>query len=159
MINFKGIYRHPSVVSEFGGLFNTQDHKIAYYTLNICNSYACELLLRLDFDNIILSTELKDSQITDLIDAFRKRNGLIFRPHILSSGRRPVMYIRRDPFKKYSESGHDLLLKDGNNEYRIRYQPECTELVENRPFINTFNNRELTGRFIVIDEKEDLKWL
>ena len=118
-------------ICEFGGLLKEYRSKIAYYTLNICNSYAYEFLKRLGFDHIVLSSELKDNEISDLIDAYETRNKRIIKPYRLFSGKRVLMYIKSDPFARYAEKGHKYTLDDGNNRYDVNFVNNITEISVN----------------------------
>ena len=115
-------------ISEFGGILKDYKEKIGYYTLNVCNSYTYEFLKKLGFERIILSSELKDNEIDDLVEAYRKRNNLVIKPYKFVSGNRVLMYIRSDPFGKYTNRDNNLYLSDGNNEYKVRFNGEITEL-------------------------------
>ena len=119
-----------AVISEFGGLLKEYDHKIAYYTLNVCNSYAYEFLMRLGFEKIVLSSELHENEINDLIVSFKKRNNLDIYPYILKKGDRVLMYIKTNPFDRYISDDHLYHLNDGNNEYQIRKNKGLTEIFE-----------------------------
>ena len=117
-----------ALIEEFGGLLKEYDEKVAYFTLNCCNSYAYEFLKKLGFKQIILSCELSANEISLLCDAYSDRNGVIIKPYVLTEGRRTLMYLLSDPFRKYKGAS---LLKDGNDAFIIRKQGKITELVEN----------------------------
>ncbi len=126
-----------AVAAEFGGLFRKCDSKIAYYTLNCSNSYAYEFLRVLGFDHIVLSSELHEDQITDLIQAYRNRNGKIIRPIVFTQGDRVLMYIVSDPFKSYMSENKHYILKENKNVYSVRKRNGITELIEkDRVFAN-----------------------
>jgi len=119
------------IVSEFGGILTDRKDRIAYYSLNCCNSYTYEFLNRLGFENVILSSELKENEIRDLIEAFEQRNHFDIRPFLLKKGNRVLMYIASDPFGKYlSDRSKKYYLKDGTNEYSVRFRHGITEIVE-----------------------------
>ncbi len=118
-------------ICEFGGLLKDYRSKIAYYTLNICNSYAYEFLKRLGFDHIVLSSELKDNEISDLIEAYETRNKRIIKPYRLFSGKRVLMYIKSDPLARYAEKGHKYTLDDGNNRYDVNFVNNIMEISVN----------------------------
>ena len=121
-----------ALICEWGGLFNDVKHKIAYYTLNCCNSYTYEFLKKNGFESVILSTELHDNEINDLIDAYEERTGKKIRPYILAEGNRTLMYIKTDPFRKYIGKKEGYLLDDGKNTYPVHYRNGITMLTENR---------------------------
>ena len=114
-------------ICDIGGLFKGNG-KIAYYTLNICNSYAYELLKRLGFKSIVLSSELKPLQVDSLIEAYKNRIGDI-KPYVVI-GNRTLMYIKRNPFIKYL-LGSNPVLSDGINKYDVKILNE-TRIIENK---------------------------
>jgi len=128
-----------AVVCEFGGLLKDYDHKIAYYTLNTSNSYAYEFLKNLGFDHIILSSELKEEQIIDLINAYKERNNEEIRPFVFTSGDRVLMYLKSDPFKDYIHDDKTYYLKENKNVYRIQRHGRITELIEENVSLNPEN--------------------
>ena len=121
-----------ALICEWGGLFRNVQHKIAYYTLNCCNSYTYEFLKKNGFESVILSSELHENEIGDLIEAYEDRTGKKIRPYILTEGNRVLMYIKTDPFRKYIGKREGYVLDDGKNIYPIRYRNGITELLENR---------------------------
>ena len=121
-----------ALICEWGGLFRNVQHKIAYYTLNCCNSYTYEFLKKNGFESVILSSELHENEISDLIEAYEDRTGKKIRPYILTEGNRVLMYIKTDPFRKYIGKREGYVLDDGKNIYPIRYRNGITELLENR---------------------------
>ena len=128
-----------AVVCEFGGLLKDYDHKIAYYTLNTSNSYAYEFLKNLGFDHIVLSSELKEEQIIDLINAYKERNNEEIRPFVFTSGDRVLMYLKSDPFKDYIHDDKTYYLKENKNVYRIQRHGRITELIEENVSLNPEN--------------------
>ena len=120
-----------ALICEWGGLFSEATDKIAYYTLNCCNSYTYEFLKKNGFESVILSTELHENEIFDLIEAYESRTGKRIRPYRLSEGDRVLMYIKTDPFRKYIGKKDGYVLYDGKNTYPIRYRNGVTELLEN----------------------------
>ncbi|MBQ1482155.1 MAG: U32 family peptidase [Erysipelotrichaceae bacterium] len=119
-----------AVVSEFGGLFQPYEEKIAYYTLNCLNSYTYEFLKGLGFDHIVLSSEINDQQIADLIEAYEKRNDEKIRPFVFVQGDRVLMYIKSDPFGKYLAKDKIYHLKENKNIYALRRHNGVYELIE-----------------------------
>lgn len=119
------------IVSEFGGILTDREDRIAYYSLNCCNSYTYEFLNRLGFHDVVLSSELHENEIRDLIEAFEERNHFKIRPFLLKKGKRVLMYIASDPFGKYiSDRSKKYYLKDGSNEYIVRFRNGITEILE-----------------------------
>ncbi|MBQ6335194.1 MAG: U32 family peptidase [Erysipelotrichaceae bacterium] len=119
-----------AVICEFGGLLKDYEEKIAYYTLNCCNSYTYEFLKRLGFDYVVLSSELQPNEIKALMQGYEKRNGIKIRPFVFSKGDRVLMYIKSDPFKDYAEDLKGYSLNDGTNTYRIEKHGEITQLIQ-----------------------------
>ncbi|MBP5280643.1 MAG: U32 family peptidase, partial [Erysipelotrichaceae bacterium] len=120
-----------AVICEFGGLLKDYEEKIGYYTLNICNSYGYEFLKRLGFRNIVLSSELKDNEINDLVASYETRTGHKIRPYKLVSGRRVLMYVKAKPFEKYVKNRSEYKLDDGTNVYDLSFNDRATEIAIN----------------------------
>lgn len=97
IVNMSSTYKDKNIVTEFGGLLLSGD-KIGFYSLNIFNSYAYELLLKLGFKKIILSVELSKERIRKLIDSFEKRNGIAIIPYVVKEGNINLMNIYGNPF-------------------------------------------------------------
>lgn len=117
-----------ALICEFGGLLKEYKDKIAYYTLNTYNSYTYEFLNRLGFKHIVLSSELKDNEIDDLVEAYYKRNNIQIRPYQFVSGERILMYIKSNPFNKYLDLNKKYILDDGTNSYNISLKNNLTQL-------------------------------
>ena len=116
------------VISEIGGLLLPSGHKIAYYSLNCCNSYCYEFIKRLGFEHILLSTELNDEQILALIAGYEERNKKEIHPYVFAKGSIPLMNIHTDPLKDKLTDHHKYHLSDGQNSYEIRYHGSILEL-------------------------------
>lgn len=132
----KYIESDKGVICEFGGILKEYKNKIAYYTLNCCNSYTYEFLKKLGFNEIILSTEINDLDIDDLKLAYKQRNNIDIKPYVLDKGNRVLMYIEAKPFAKYINDDKKYYIRDFNNTYRIRFKDDISEIVEIRDDID-----------------------
>lgn len=132
VINTDSVYPEgdKALICEFGGILKGYQKKIAYYTLNCNNSYTYEFLKRCGFKQIILSTELHENEINDLIRAYEERNGIKIRPYVFKEGNRILMYIRTNPLDRYMDENKKYYLSDGTNDYLIRHNHGLTELIE-----------------------------
>lgn len=148
VINTKGIY-NSNVITEIGGLLNGVDNKIAYYTLNITNSYSYELLKKLGFNKIILSSELTMTQIDDLINSYKERNKVNIRPFVLSKGKRTLMYLKRNPFIKYIDND-SYKLTDGTNIYNLKFNDEYVEIIESKDYEFKELDKDKAGEFVIL---------
>ena len=126
-------YDDYNEVSELGGLL-LDTIKDGNYTLNISNSYAYEFLLRLGFNNVVLSTELTTKMINELISRFKDRTSIDKKPYVLVKGKRALMNISRDPFSQYLTSNQNVKLSDGNNVLDVKFKDDFVELLENDYF-------------------------
>lgn len=127
VINTSSKYSNDNqVITEIGGLLNNHQ-KIAFYTLNIANSYAYDFLDNLGFNAICLSTELTNESIDKLIDSYYKRTNIHIKPYILYKGYRTLMYIRRDPFKEYENAKY---IQINNKRMLIKKNNDYIELIE-----------------------------
>ena len=141
VVNLDGIYsdKDYQVVSEIGGLFLDINHKIAYFSMNIANSYAYEFLKKIGFEAIILSSELNDIELEALLVAYQKRNPLdIAKPFILKDGKRVLMYLNKNPFQNYLKS--DLLIKNQLFTYDIDTNEKVCKIVEHESFEHINDN-------------------
>ncbi len=127
--------RAGEVITEFGGLLNADEGKTAYYTLNAANSYAYEFLQKLGLKRVILSTEMNDISIKRMRKAYEKRNGRTIHPYVLVYGRRPLMYLKRDPLASYRKKGHTYTIKDATVSLEVIENEGITELIETVPVL------------------------
>ncbi|MBR5341832.1 MAG: U32 family peptidase [Erysipelotrichaceae bacterium] len=143
VINKESVYsdNERAAISEFGGLLKPYKEKIAYYTLNCVNSYCYEFLKKIGFDYIILSSELQENEINDLIEAYSQRNKHTIKPYVFAYGDRVLMYIRTNPFDKYMVENKQYYLKDGKYLYRIRHNHRITELIEEEKVFKSPENK------------------
>lgn len=133
-----------ALISEIGGLLKDYQSKIAYYTLNCCNSYCYEFFKRLGYDAVIVSSELNSIDIDDLKKAYLDRNNVEIKPYTLNSGNRVLMYIKANPFDKFIKNEGIYILKDQNNEYILRHNFGITEILEKDVKLDTnYNNKQL----------------
>ena len=127
------------IISEIGGLLKENKNRIAYYTLNCSNSYCYEFFKKLGYEAIILSSELKDNEIEDLVIEYQRRNNVLIKPYVLSQGNRVLMYIKANPFDKYVDLNKKNELEDFNFTYQIRKYDEHTEILENNVKLGNSN--------------------
>ena len=116
-------------VSEFGGLL-LGTKKDAFYTLNVSNSFAYEFLLRLGFNIVVLSSELNENDAKLIVEHFMDRCGIELYPYMIHNYNRPLMYIKRDPFKNYINNKEKLSINDGNLTFDIKYMDNHIEILE-----------------------------
>lgn len=129
VVNTDSLYHKDlNIVSEFGGIL-LDGEKDGYYTLNVSNSYAYELLLHLGFNNVMVSSELDEKMINELVKAIKDRLNIDVNP-LVYDGKRTLMYISRNPFKEYIDDYSNVKLSDGNNVYKVEYNNEIIELKE-----------------------------
>ena len=122
------------IICDLGGFDKLVEDKtiVGYYTLNVMNSYAYELAKRLGCDIVILSSEI--SNVDDLISNYKKRNGSI-NPYVVN-GKRTLMYLKRNPFIKYSDN-NKLVISDGTNLYDIHID-DVTRIIERNVHSNEY---------------------
>lgn len=124
------------IICDLGGFDKLVEDKtiVGYYTLNIMNSYAYELVKRLGCDIVVLSSEIIN--VDDLINNYVKRNGMI-NPYVVN-GKRTLMYLKRNPFIKYSDN-NKLVISDGTNLYDVHIS-DVTRIIERNLHSNDFKN-------------------
>ena len=139
---------YNAVISEAGGLFKEYRNKIAYYTLNCCNSYCYEFLKKIGFKYIILSSELDELMVDKLIEKYKDRNNIDIKPFVLIDGSIPLMYLKNNPFEKYMKNDTDYHLNDGVNNYKIRLNKGVIELLSSN-ISREFNDSKKYLSFII----------
>ncbi|MCI7445812.1 MAG: U32 family peptidase [Solobacterium sp.] len=124
------------IICDLGGFDKLVEDKtiVGYYTLNIMNSYAYELVKRLGCDIVVLSSEINN--VDDLIENYKKRIGTI-NPYVVN-GKRTLMYLKRNPFIKYSDN-NKLVISDGTNLYDVHIS-DVTRIIERNLHSNDFKN-------------------
>ena len=141
---------YNNVIYDIGGILNNIDNKIAYYTLNITNSYAYELLMRLGFKYIILSTELNKNEIDKLIEEYEIRTNHKIIPHVFYEGSRALMYLRANPFKEYMDEDKVYELSTNNHIFDIKNINEIIEISEKKHKNLEFN--EKCNKFYILNK-------
>lgn len=137
IVNNESEYSKYEVISDFGGLF--ENKKVSNYSLSVYNSYAYEFLLKLGFEKIILSVELKNNDIDYLIQSFYKRNNISIRPYVITKGSISLMNIFGNPFDtKYH------VITDKKNTYDIIRHDSYTSLSTN---IERYNDIKYSNVF------------
>ena len=96
------------------------------------NSYAYELVKRLGCDIVVLSSEINN--VDELINNYIKRNGMI-NPYIVN-GKRTLMYLKRNPFIKYSDNNRPVI-SDGTNLYDVHID-DVTKIIERNVHSNEY---------------------
>ena len=140
VINNESLYAEDyNFVSDFGGLL-LKGHKIGSYTLNITNSYAYEFLLRLGFENTVLSLELNKELVNMLIESFKKRTKYDIHPYIFTYGRRELMHLARNPFERYIKNLNNAYLTDGKNRYLLIKRKNSIDILEYDPYMSNIKD-------------------
>ena len=123
IVNIESKYNDDyNIVSELGGLL-LKGNKIGFYSLNIYNSYAYELLLKLGFKKIVISSELNDDLIEKLIKTYYSRNKVNIKPYVLTKGLVNLMNIYKGIF-----SNDYKYIKDFDNKYIIKRYKDYTAI-------------------------------
>ena len=138
IINPDSSYREGDnvLVSEIGGLF-LNGRKIANYSVNIMNSFAYELLLKLGFSYICLSSEINKESYDALCKSFAKRNGFEIEPFVLTNTKRTLMHLKDNPFSKAMKE-KPAYLSDGNLLYEIEFSNNETLIIEPSASVSSF---------------------
>lgn len=102
------------LVKELGGL-TANSRKIANYSLNVTNSYALELLLACQVECVILSVELDNQMIEELIKNFKLRHGFMPSVAILNYGKIDMMNIKGDFNYDININYNDMRINDFQN--------------------------------------------
>ena len=132
-------------ISQIGNMEHNRDY-IAGSSFNITNSYALKFM----FDNgaklVILSNELKEFQLIQMLEAFKNRYQQTANVAILNYGRRNLMINKYNELLKYANQDFLLyvdnnylpLFKDNLNHMIILEQDPVTNFKESDLITNTY---------------------
>lgn len=119
------------ITYQIGDLLD-QDKNIIFYSMNCSNSYCYEFYKKLGYKSIILSSELKENEIIDLIDQFSKRNGLICNPYVYKDGARVLMYCKNSIIDNHKYPIGVYTLRDGQHQFKIKRNHDTVEIREDK---------------------------
>lgn len=148
VINPKSEYLHSDciVVSEVGGLLLDAPHKIAGMNLNCMNSSCVCFLRSLGCEAVVLSSELKEHEIKEIL---QKTNA-----HYFAYGRRDLMNLKWNPLLAQPQiehtKAHSFVLKE--KEMPLLQRQHRTVLLESKALY--FNYKEGLGYYRFTCEKE-----
>ena len=138
------------ILSEPGNLRLKNVHAVAGMTFNITNSYsAAWFLARPEIEGVILSSELNNSQIQSLRNAFISRYGFEPMFYRLVYGRRTMMYIKDYHLDNpYLEDLQKRL-------YPIADKGNVTEVLEPEPYVS--ENSCCRGSYIILTTEDRIQ--
>jgi len=114
-------YSEPLLVGELGSIYK-YNNVISDFSLNVVNSYSVYYLLKKKVKRVILSFEMTDKQIEDLIISFYNRYGFYPPIEIVTEANIPVMVSKYNiikPYHNYNEEEQYYLEDRFNNKYPI----------------------------------------
>lgn len=122
---------------QFGDLLDSDKNSI-FYSMNCMNSSCYEFYKSLGYTKIILSSEIKNNEIEDLINEYTKNTGRKCYPYVYKDGSRVLMFlkgniisIKKDPMGVYT-------LTDGANTYKYLKHNNIYEIRENKDNVLVF---------------------
>ncbi len=118
-----------STISEFADL---DEGKIAYYTLNIANSYSVAFYMAHGASALILSLEISDVFIESLLESFKERYGFIPPIYAYEYGKRDLMYFKRSPFERYENDDRLELIDMKGETFEIKNDKQKTYIQESK---------------------------
>ena len=140
------VMRHMAV-SQAGDFAMDLEDCIAGMNLNCANSYAAAWLLsRPGINGIIVSSEMNNAQIHDLIEAFEQRYGFVPPLYRLVYGRRVLMYIK----DRFLNDNVSKIRDFHGNLFKVTYNGIRTEIHEHEPYVS--DNPYCLGSVIIMDE-------
>ena len=139
-----------SILSEAGNLLNVHGHAAAGMSFNITNSYAAAFLLSFKgIEGAILSSELNDTQIQALRNAFEGRYGFEPMFYQLVYGRRTLMIIKDYHIRgKYLEDLQKRL-------YPVTDHGSLTEILEPEPVVRA--NAGCRGSYVIFTTEDRIQ--
>ena len=134
-------------VSQAGDFAMDLEDCIAGMNLNCANSYAAAWLLsRPGIKGVIVSSEMNNAQIHDLIEAFEQRYGFVPPLYRLVYGRRVLMYIK----DRFLNDNVSKIRDFHGNLFKVTYNGIRTEIHEHDPYVS--DNPYCRGSVIIMDE-------
>ncbi len=135
------------VISQAGDFAMNLSECIGGLNLNIANSYAAAYVLsKPGIDSLIVSSEMNNAQIKDLLDAFEKRYGFTPEIYRLVYGKRVLMYIKDRFYKDSRLSG----IRDYHgNLFKVTYNKNRAEIHEHAPYVS--DNPYCQGSAVIMD--------
>lgn len=120
------------ILASAGDLYHEKENCICGYTMNCANSYALEFLLsQTGVEGVILSTELQNTQIRMMLEAFADRFGFVPFTYRLVYGRRVLMYIKDGVMiSPDTEEIRDI----HGNRFPLKRKGNLLEILEQEPY-------------------------
>lgn len=137
------------IVSSTGDYFcEIRDNVIAGMTCNIANSYALAWCYIQGVQGVIVSSEISDDQLENMITAFHSRYGFTPAVYVPVYGYRNLMYIK-DRFRKNPETITDL----HGSVYPVKVKDGITVIEE--PECHTRHNTAGYGSYVILNDRTD----
>lgn len=144
--NEDGIYKN-AILNEVGCLYGEHEDCIGGMSLNITNSYALAYLLsKSGIVSAILSSELNDNQILDLLESFMNRYG--FKPFVYKFvyGKRNLMIIKEG----FLEEKVNTMSNYHGNIYKLIYNNGNVFIKESEAYHG--DNLYCDGSYMILDD-------
>ncbi len=141
-----GIYKN-AILNEVGCLYGEHEDCIGGMSLNIMNSYALAYLLsKSGIVSSILSSELNDNQILDLLESFKNRYG--FKPFVYKFvyGKRNLMIIKEG----FLEEKVNAMSNFHGNIYKLIYNNGNVFIKESEAYHG--DNLYCDGSYLILDD-------
>ena len=150
--NLKSGNYENNILNEVGTLYGEHTDCIGGMSLNITNSYALAYILKnKGITACILSSELNDEQISDLLNAFENRYG--FKPFTYKFiyGRRNLMIIKDGFMREKIDSICDY----HGNIYKLAYNNNNVFIKESKP--HDVHNTYCDGVYMIFDDTQEIE--
>ncbi|MDD3392183.1 MAG: U32 family peptidase [Bacilli bacterium] len=131
--NYKTIEKR-ALIGELGAL-NVYDQGHSATSLNVVNSFTVAFLHSLGISNIMLSYEIKENQVNDLMKAYHDRYKVYPNLTVVIYGYEEVMISKCNLLSNY-QMNEGYLIDEFDNEYQIEYN-------NNNTIIYNFRKRNL----------------
>lgn len=139
-----------SLINEIGSLNQSLTHCIAGMGFNITNSYACAFLYALEgIDGIILSSELNEDSMIDIINELKNQYNVSIPLYQLNYGRRTLMNIKKSFTTQSISSIRDI----HGVSFPVIQDHNVTKILESESFIQ--EKQICYGSFVLFTLESD----
>jgi len=136
-------------VNSLGQINNSSDF-IAGMSFNITNAYALKFLYDNGANCVILSSELNQSNLDDLLNSFIDIFETKPNVAILNKGRKTLMLNKYNYLLKYADSHYALEIE--NEKLRLsKDNLNHLKILESKPYVSNLHNELITNKYIIRD--------
>ena len=130
------------LIGGYGGIHYYKDTNsfVTDYSLNVVNAESCYQLHKLGAKRVTISYELNKRQISQMIDAYQRKNDGLPALEMIVYGRAPLLFTKYCPLKKMGQCGicktKQYEIKDEYGSFPIVSNFDCTTTILNGKILN-----------------------